>query len=158
MSATPEPAGSETDFNAIAAQLRHFRKDTNYIQAHWGEWKEEYPDHHVLVYGEKLISASTDLKEAIRLAEDQGVDPRTYSHGILLNRHLRSDPQVSHMAIEGIYLARPAGYPAPFLHAVVELPRVELSNEVDFLVDTGADNTVLHSRAVERLRIDRTRL
>ena len=62
------------------------------------------------------------------------------------------------MAIEGIYLARPAGYPAPFLHAVVELPRLELSNEVDFLVDTGADNTVLHSRAVERLRIDRTRL
>ena len=34
MSTTPEPAGSETDFNASAAQLRHFTKDTNYIQAH----------------------------------------------------------------------------------------------------------------------------
>ncbi len=75
MSTTPAPAGSETDFNAIAARLRHFRKDTNYIQAHWEEWQETYPDHYVLVYGEKLISASTDLKEAIRLAEDQGVDP-----------------------------------------------------------------------------------
>ena len=75
MSTTPEPADNEPDFNAIAAQLRHFRKDTNYIQAHWEEWKEKYPDHYVLVYDEKLISASADLKEAIRLAEDQGVDP-----------------------------------------------------------------------------------
>ena len=75
MSTTPEPAGSETDFNAIAARLRHFRKDTNYIQAHWEEWQETYPDHFVLVYGEKLISASNDLREAIRLAEYQGVDP-----------------------------------------------------------------------------------
>ena len=114
MSTTPEPAGGETDFNAIAAQLRHFTKDINYIQAHWEEWKEKYPDHHVLVYGEKLISASTDLKEAIRLAEDQGVDPGHAAMRILLNGHLRSDTQVSHMAIEGIYLARPAGYPAPF--------------------------------------------
>ena len=48
------------------------------------------------------------------------------------------------MAIEGIYLARPAGYPAPFLQAVVELPRLGLSNEVDFPLDTGADNTVLN--------------
>ena len=47
MSTTPEPAGGETDFNAIAAQLRHFTKDTNYIQAHWEEWKEKYPDHYV---------------------------------------------------------------------------------------------------------------
>ena len=44
-----------------------------YLQAHWEEWQETYPDHYVLVYDEKLVSASTDLKEAIRLAESQGV-------------------------------------------------------------------------------------
>ena len=75
MSTTPEPAGSETNLDAIAAQITQFEKDTDYLQAHWEEWKEKYPDHYVLVYGEKLISASTDLKEAIRLAKDQGVDP-----------------------------------------------------------------------------------
>ena len=75
MSTTPEPAGSETNLDAIAPQLKHFRKDTNYIQANWEKWKEKYPDHYVLVYGEKLISASTDLKEAIRLAESRGVRP-----------------------------------------------------------------------------------
>ena len=75
MSTTPEPAGSDLDPSAIAAILRHFRKDTDFIQVHWKEWMVKYPDHYVLVYDEKLISASTDLKEAIRLAESQGVDP-----------------------------------------------------------------------------------
>ena len=62
------------------------------------------------------------------------------------------------MAIEGIYLARPAGYPAPFLQAVVELPRLGLRNEVDFLVDTGADNTVLNPFDILNLNLDRTGL
>ena len=62
------------------------------------------------------------------------------------------------MAIEGIYLARPAGYPAPFLQAVVELPRLGLSNEVDFPLDTGADNTVLNPFDILNLNLDRTRL
>ena len=75
MSTTPEPSGYQPDFDAIAAVLRQFQKDTAFIQAHWDEWKVKYPDHYVLVYDEKLISASTDLKEAIRLAEDQGVRP-----------------------------------------------------------------------------------
>ena len=75
MSTTPEPSGYQPDFDAIRKNLRQFEKDTNYIQAHWDEWTEKYPDHYVLVYDEKLISASTDLKEVIRLAEDQGVDP-----------------------------------------------------------------------------------
>ena len=75
MSTTPEPAGSETNLDAIAAQIKQFEKDTDYLQAHWEEWKEKYPDHYVLVYDEKLISASTDLREAIRLAESRGVRP-----------------------------------------------------------------------------------
>lgn len=75
MSTTPEPAGYEPDFDAIRTNLRQFAKDTDYLCAHWAKWSEKYPDHYVLVYGEKLISASTDPKEAIRLAEDQGVDP-----------------------------------------------------------------------------------
>ena len=75
MSTTPEPSGYQPDFDAIRKNLRQFEKDTNYIQAHWDEWMGKYPDHYVLVYDEKLISASTDLKEALRLAESQGVRP-----------------------------------------------------------------------------------
>ena len=69
MSTTPKPAGSEPDPDAIAVVLRQFEKDTAFIQAQWEEWRKKDPDHYVLVYDEKLISASTDLKEAIRLAE-----------------------------------------------------------------------------------------
>ena len=75
MSTTPEPAGYEPDFDAIRANLGQFTKDTDYLYTHWEEWMEKYPDHYVLVYDEKLISASTDLREAIRLAENQGVEP-----------------------------------------------------------------------------------
>ena len=75
MSTTPEPSGYQPVFDAIRTNLRQFAKDTDYIQAHWEEWREKYPGHYVLVYDEKLISASTDLREAIRLAESQGVRP-----------------------------------------------------------------------------------
>ena len=75
MSTTPEPADNEPDPDAIGAVLRQFQKDTAFIQAHWDEWRGKYPDHYVLVYDEKLISASTDLKEAIRLAKSQGIRP-----------------------------------------------------------------------------------
>ena len=75
MSTTLEPAGYEPDFEAIEADLRQFEKDTEYLQAHWEEWRDHYPDHYVLVYDEKLVSASTDLKEAIRLAESKGIRP-----------------------------------------------------------------------------------
>ena len=34
MSTTPEPAGSEPDFEVIEAELRQFEKDTDYLQAH----------------------------------------------------------------------------------------------------------------------------
>ncbi len=37
MSTTPEPAGSETNLDAIAAQIKQFEKDTDYLQAHWEE-------------------------------------------------------------------------------------------------------------------------
>ena len=75
MSTTPEPVGYEPDFEDIEADLRQFEKDTEYLQAHWEEWREQYPDHYVLVYEKKLVSVSTDLKEAIRLAESKGVKP-----------------------------------------------------------------------------------
>ena len=147
MSTTTEPAGSETNLDAIAAQIKQFEKDTDYLQAHWEEWKEKYPDHYVL--GEKLISASTDLKEAIRLAESRGVRP---GHGtrILLNRHLGSDTQVSHMAIAGkipgptgrISRTAPAGCgrTAQAGHQQGSL----------LLVDTGPDNTTLRPDGVAR--------
>ena len=65
MSTTPEPADYEPDFESIEAGLRQFEKDMEYLQAHWEEWREHY----------KLASASTSLKEAIRLAESQGIRP-----------------------------------------------------------------------------------
>ena len=75
MSTMPESAGYEPGFEDIEADLRQFEKDTDYLQAHWEEWREQYPDHYVLVYEEKLVSVSTDLKEASRLAEGKGVKP-----------------------------------------------------------------------------------
>ena len=44
--------------------------------------------------------------------------------------------------------------PSPSVTAVVEIPKMGVSQSVKFLVDTGASRTVLHPRDILRLGID----
>ena len=44
--------------------------------------------------------------------------------------------------------------PAPYLQAHVHLPRLSLGASVDFLIDTGSDDTCLHPTDNAMLRID----
>lgn len=48
--------------------------------------------------------------------------------------------------------------PAPYVEAGIELPRLGLSATVDFLIDTGADNTSLHPGDIIRLSISYRRM
>ena len=48
--------------------------------------------------------------------------------------------------------------PALYVQALVFLPRLQVSNVVDFLVDTGADNTCLHPWDMGKLMVDYRKL
>lgn len=62
------------------------------------------------------------------------------------------------MLIEGWYRSRNSAPPAPFVRAVVEVPKLGVWGTVDFLADTGADNTTLHPDDIAFLQADLTRL
>jgi len=48
--------------------------------------------------------------------------------------------------------------PAPYVQAFLLLPRLELQGLIDFLIDTGADNTTLSLIDLERINLDYRRL
>jgi hypothetical protein len=48
------------------------------------------------------------------------------------------------MPIEGYYKTGLMLLPAPYVQALVFLPRLNVSAAVELLIDTGADNTCLH--------------
>ncbi len=62
------------------------------------------------------------------------------------------------MAIEGYYRSGFNLLPAPHVQALVRLPRLGKLALVDFLIDTGADNTCIHIGDVAKLEIDYRRL
>ena len=62
------------------------------------------------------------------------------------------------MAVEGWYKNRGSAPAAPFVRALVRLPRVGIYGSVDFLVDSGADSCSLHPYDIRSLRIDRSQL
>ena len=62
------------------------------------------------------------------------------------------------MPIEGHYQPKHPAPSAPYVRAIVELPRLNIWDFVHFLADTGADNTTMHPDDVSNLRIDFTRL
>ena len=62
------------------------------------------------------------------------------------------------MPIEGHYQPKHPAPSAPYVRAIVELPRLNTWDFVHFLADTGADNTTMHPDDVSNLRIDFTRL
>ena len=62
------------------------------------------------------------------------------------------------MNIEGWYKDRGPAPPAPFVRAVVKLPRLDIGGNVDFLVDPGADSSSLHPYDIRSLKIDHAEL
>ena len=62
------------------------------------------------------------------------------------------------MSIEGYSKTGVSLTPAPYVEATVYLPRLQVSNRVDFLIDTGADRTCIHPVDMEKLNIDYRRL
>jgi len=62
------------------------------------------------------------------------------------------------MPIKGFF---PTGYhllPAPYVQAALMLPRLQLHGLINFMIDTGADNTTLSLIDVERINIGYRRL
>jgi hypothetical protein len=62
------------------------------------------------------------------------------------------------MAVKGYF---PTGFhtlPAPYVQAALLLPRLRLEGLVNFMIDTGADNTTLSLIDVERMNLDYRRL
>ena len=65
----------EFDDEKLSAQLRQAEKDNRFIDAHYEEWLEQYPDMHVAVYKEKLVAVSSNSTELVEKIKSKGIRP-----------------------------------------------------------------------------------
>lgn len=62
------------------------------------------------------------------------------------------------MPIQGFFKTGIQLLPAPYVQALVILPRLQVSAQVDFLIDTGSDTTNLHPQDTVRFPINFQRM
>ena len=62
------------------------------------------------------------------------------------------------MPLEGFFKGRDQGTLAPYLQGYIDFPRLGITDEIEFLIDTGSYSTALHPEDVDRLGIDYRRL
>lgn len=62
------------------------------------------------------------------------------------------------MPIEGRFHADEHGDLAPYVPGYIDFPRLGITDEIEFLIDTGSYSTALHPEDVDRLGIDYRRL
>ena len=63
----------EVDEARLKEELRQFKNDCLFLDAHRSEWLEQYPDMFVAVYQEKLVGAAATIKELMAQTEANGV-------------------------------------------------------------------------------------
>ena len=61
------------DVDQVVEELRQFRKDNLFLDAHRSQWVEEYPDCWVMVYHEEFIGHARTLAEVKEIANSKGI-------------------------------------------------------------------------------------
>jgi hypothetical protein len=79
----------EATMNDVQAELEHFHKDTQYLEAHREELLERYPEQWVAVFNEEVVGASPDFDQ---LLDD--LEGREFSVGKILVDYLTREDAV----------------------------------------------------------------
>ncbi len=72
----------------IAADLKQFRLDREYLQAHYDELLAQYPDEWVAILNEQLVGHAPDPGKLCEQLRAAGIRP-----GAVLREHLRTTPE-----------------------------------------------------------------
>ena len=70
-----------------AKVMEQFKEDQDFVDAHYDEWSEAYPDHWVVVYQGRLLGAVRTIAEVARLATLESIPPTR-----VVSRYLSSEP------------------------------------------------------------------
>ena len=66
----------ETDWDAVAAEMKQFKKDSQFLNVNRAQWRLDYPDQWVVVFQEELVCVGDTLREVLRQAEEHNVPTR----------------------------------------------------------------------------------
>ena len=120
----------------ILAKLREFRARVDRMESQRERLTKNYPNHWAALYGGDFVVAES-LEDLLEKLEDQGVP----THETVI-RFL--DPETgTHDPLPPVIRGRFDHYRRPYVLGRLILPRWNIQGEVDFLVDTGADSTII---------------
>lgn len=71
------------------AELARFKKDTAYLDAHYEELLEQYPEQWVAIYNQQVVGTGPDFEQLLKNLKAQG-----FPVGQLLVEHLTRQEEV----------------------------------------------------------------
>ncbi|HEY8744401.1 MAG TPA: hypothetical protein VIU62_15000 [Chloroflexota bacterium] len=66
---------SQKEIAEIQADQAHYHRDVMYVQDHYDELMDKYPEQWVAVYGETVVGVHADLELLVKRLRLQGVPP-----------------------------------------------------------------------------------
>lgn len=67
----------------IEQELERFRQDALYVDEHWQDLLERYPEQWIAVYHKQVVCASKDPKHLIGQLKRKGIPPSEVYHALL---------------------------------------------------------------------------
>ena len=64
---------TEQEQDKIREELRRLRKDSQFFDQHLSEWRRQYSDMHVAIYGEKLVCVAASGMELLQCLEEKNI-------------------------------------------------------------------------------------
>lgn len=59
--------------NRVQEELKRFKRDTSYYEAHHKELLEKYPEQWVAIYNQQVVGAAKDLKRLVAQLQREGI-------------------------------------------------------------------------------------
>ncbi len=70
-------------------ELKRYKRDVEYLEAHYSELLQSHPDQWIAIYDRKVVGTSPDLTQLLDQIQSAGISP-----GVTLTEYLSTQEEV----------------------------------------------------------------
>ena len=130
----------------ILEKLRAFRARVDRMESQKGRLIRNHPDHWVALHTGDFVLAESPGRSPQDVGRPRG-SHRRGCHPVPRFESEKHDP------LTAVIRGRFDQQGRPYVQGWLILPRLNIQGDIEFLVDTGADSTIIHPSDGQRLRM-----
>ena len=137
----------------VKTDLKRFHEDGQFFDTHYDELLEEYPEHWIAVFHKEVVGTDTDFYRLLDSLKSRGFP---LSRMIIKQVTAKTGKVVpSCSMIRGYFLPTGSEASPPYVDGLIDIPEIGVVGlEARFLIDTGADRSLLGDDDTGRMIMD----